>query len=49
VSRRKEGEKMERDRKNWGEKEKWGKRGLSELVFGQNGVGRYVTVRWKKK
>jgi hypothetical protein len=34
------GEKMERDEKKIGvEKGKWGNRGLSELVLGQNGEG----------
>jgi hypothetical protein len=30
-------EERKEKRKNWGEKGKWNKRGLSKLIFGQNG------------
>jgi hypothetical protein len=30
----------EEKEKSWGEKGKWSNRGLSKLVFGQNGIGR---------
>jgi hypothetical protein len=39
----------EEKEKTGGEKGKWSNRGLSELVLGQNGRGRWMTVRWKKE
>jgi hypothetical protein len=34
----------EKGRKIFGEREMWGKRGLSRLIFGQRGGGRYITI-----
>jgi hypothetical protein len=49
MIKKKKGRENRREEEKVGEKRKWGKRGLSKLIFGQNGRGRLVPIDSRKK